>query len=104
MADDESARQGPVLVSRQDPATLDEAIELIEAGKACSGICVDLGGGRLARADGREGLAGLLQRLRGHRLLTSMRDSAHAMSLAQDAAPQVVEPARNILDAIRALD
>ena len=50
--------------------SLDEAIALIEAGKAPDDLCVDIGHEILVRADGANGLQGLLQRLRGRRART----------------------------------
>ena len=60
MADGSAMRAHPAPDSK--PLGLDEAIRLLEAGQG-QDICVDLGDGRLARADGPRGSEGLLQRL-----------------------------------------
>jgi hypothetical protein len=53
------------------PVTLEEGISLLEAGQG-EGLVVDLGNGRTASADGHRGTDGLLQRLRGHRMMLSL--------------------------------
>lgn len=90
-------------VTESVPVDLDTAIRMIEAGDASDTLSVDLGEGCIARADGRLGLQGLLQRLRGHRALTTMAyseggGSVHAMRPGvPDMHPDVVE----ILDALK---
>jgi hypothetical protein len=80
--------------------SVDEAIRLIEAGKG-DGLRVDLGGGRFASADTPRGTDGLLQRLRGHKMLTALsRDGGELSRLKSPATEVNVAPAvREILDA-----
>ncbi|WP_155841804.1 MULTISPECIES: hypothetical protein [Hyphomonas] len=59
--------------------SLDEAISLLEAGKG-EGLLVDLGHGRTATADGHRGEEGLLQRLRGHRMMMSLASGGADLS------------------------
>jgi hypothetical protein len=68
------------------PVDLDTAIKLIETLQADSDIRVDLGDGMIARADGAQGLQGLLQRLRGHRVI---------MAIAAGATSAGVQPMRS---------
>lgn len=79
---------------------LDEAIRLLEAGKG-DGLRVDLGGGRFASADTPRGADGLLQRLRGHKMLTALSQDGGELSRLKPPATEVtVAPAvREILDA-----
>lgn len=79
---------------------LDEAIRLLEAGKG-EGLRVDLGGGRFALADTPRGTDGLLQRLRGHKMLTALSQDGSDLSRLKPPATEVtVAPAvREILDA-----
>jgi len=79
---------------------LDEAIRLLEAGKG-EGLRVDLGGGRFASADTPRGTDGLLQRLRGHKMLTALSQDGSDLSRLKPPATEVtVVPAvREILDA-----
>ena len=90
---------------RQDaqPVDLDTAISLIETGCADEALVVDLGDGVLARADGRLGLAGLLQRLRGHRTLCvlSRQSGAAAPTALRSGMPDVHPQVAEILDALR---
>jgi len=78
---------------------LEEAIRLLETGEI-EDIAVDLGDGRLARADGPRGVEGLLQRLRGHKMMLALASGAADLSRFS-AAPRslVVAPAvQEILD------
>ncbi|WP_162786366.1 hypothetical protein [Hyphomonas sp. CACIAM 19H1] len=79
---------------------LEEAIGKLEAG-AGAGLAVDLGGGRIARADSPRGEEGLLQRLRGHRMLLALAsgkaDLSRLKSMPGDL--QVAPAVREILDA-----
>jgi hypothetical protein len=79
---------------------LDEAIRRIEAGQG-DGLRVDLGGGRFASADTPRGADGLLQRLRGHKMLTALAEGGADLSRFKPPATDVtVAPAvREILDA-----
>jgi len=79
---------------------VDEAIRDLEAG-GCDGLAVDLGGGRIARADSPRGAAGLLQRLRGHKMLMAQAASGADLSRFRSlpAEIQVAPAVREILDA-----
>jgi hypothetical protein len=80
--------------------SVDEAIRLIEAGQG-DGLRVDLGGGRIASADTPRGTDGLLQRLRGHKMLTALSQEGADLSRLKPPATAIsVAPAvREILDA-----
>ncbi len=78
---------------------LDEAISLLEAGLG-DGVCVDLGGGRVVTADTPRGAQGLLQRLRGHKMLLALSAGSDVSQLRPPACDVTVAPAvRHILDA-----
>jgi hypothetical protein len=77
MADGSAMRVHPAPDTK--PLGLDEAIRLLEAGQG-QDICVDLGDGRLARADGPRGSEGLLQRLRGHKMMLALASGAADLS------------------------
>ncbi len=85
------------------PVDLETGISLIEAGQAEDSLVVDLGDGCLARADGRKGLQGLLQRLRGHRALTSMAysTSSEALVSMRSVTPDMHPDVVAILDALK---
>ena len=98
MAGEPVMRVRPAHESR--PLGLDEAIRLLEAGEG-QDITVDLGDGRIARADGTRGAEGLLQRLRGHKMMIALASGAADLSRFS-AAPRslTVAPAvQEILDA-----
>lgn len=99
MAEGNTLRATPKLDTKPS-VSVDEAIRLIEAGKG-EGLRVDLGGGRFASADTPRGTDGLLQRLRGHKMLTALsRDGADLSRLKPPATEVIVAPAvREILDA-----
>lgn len=82
---------------------IETAISMIEAGDASETITVDLGDGLLARADGRLGLQGLLQRLRGHRLLTALAksDGDDGIMAMRPEAPDMHPSVAEILDALK---
>jgi len=82
------------------PVSLDEAIALIESGQG-EGLNVDLGNGCTARADGHRGLEGLLQRLRGHRMMLALASGAADLSRfkGRNAALMVDPLVQEILDA-----
>ncbi|MEO0981115.1 MAG: hypothetical protein AAFX03_00515 [Pseudomonadota bacterium] len=85
-----------------DPISLDDAIARIETGKASPGVQVDLGEGRIARADGADGLAGLLQRLKGHRMLTALAAGGEGLrALGPAPQPAVAPEIKPLLDAVR---
>ncbi len=80
---------------------VDEAIRNLEAGGG-DGLCVDLGGGRIARPDSPRGADGLLQRLRGHKMLMAQAASGADLSRFRSLPPaeiQVAPAVREILDA-----
>lgn len=82
------------------PLGLDEAIRMLEAGEGQE-VIVDLGDGRMARADGPRGNEGLLQRLRGHKMMIALASGRADLSRFS-AAPGLltVAPAvQEILDA-----
>ncbi len=88
--------------SPPDLLTLDTAIAQLEDGVAEDDICVDLGDGILARADGNEGQKGLLQRLRAYKFLLTMAigktsDGVVAMQLRK---PELHPDVASILDAL----
>lgn len=61
-----------VTESFSETVSLAEALAQLERGGPRPELCVDLGYGVSARADGLLGQAGLLQRLMGHRLLVAL--------------------------------
>lgn len=86
---------------RPDALTsLEEAIRKLEAGGA-GDLSVDLGSGRVARADSPRGEEGLLQRLRGHKMLMALASGGADLSRLRTMPGEVqVAPAvREILDA-----
>jgi hypothetical protein len=97
---DASTMRASLPASEALVVSVDEAIRLIEAGKG-DGLRVDLGGGRYASADTPRGTAGLLQRLRGHKMLTALSQDGGELSRLKPPATEVtVAPAvREILDA-----
>lgn len=100
MADGAIHLQFSTDITAVDPET---AIGLLEAGEATEDILVDLGGGCFARADGRLGLQGLLQRLRGYRLLVMMAGSGQTEAVLplRDGKPEVHAQVAPILDALK---
>ena len=97
---DGSTMRASLPVNDSPVVSVDEAIRLIEAGKG-EGLRVDLGGGRYASADTPRGTDGLLQRLRGHKMLTALSQDGGDLSRLKPPATEVtVAPAvREILDA-----
>ena len=79
---------------------LDEAIRKLEAGTG-DGLAVDLGSGRVARADSPRGQEGLLQRLRGHKMLLALASGGADLSRLKGMTRelQVAPAVREILDA-----
>lgn len=80
--------------------SLEEAIRKLEAG-AGEGLTVDLGSGRVARADSPRGDEGLLQRLRGHKMLLALASGGVDLSRLKGMPRelQVAPAVREILDA-----
>ena len=83
--------------------SLDEAIALIEAGDAPDTICVDIGHEVLVRADGVKGLQGLLQRLRGHRMILALSsgETAPSVVVMRSGKPEMHPDVAEILDALK---
>ena len=83
--------------------SLDEGIALIESGEAPETICVDIGHEVLVRADGSKGLQGLLQRLRGHRMILALSSGETAPSVVamRSGKPDLHPDVAEILDALR---
>lgn len=83
--------------------TLDDAIAVIEAGDAPENICVDIGHDVLVRADGAKGLQGLLQRLRGHRMVLAVSSGELASSVVpmRSGKPDMHPDVAEILDALK---
>ena len=90
----------PLSLKLAPAVSVDDAIRLIEAGSG-EGLRVELGGGRFACADTPRGTDGLLQRLRGHKMLTALSQDGGELSRLKPPATEVtVAPAvREILDA-----
>lgn len=96
---DASPLQAPTLRS-EALSSLEDAIRRLENGGG-DGLAVDLGSGRVARADSPRGNEGLLQRLRGHRMLMALSSSGGDLA-RMNALPtevQVAPAVREILDA-----
>lgn len=83
--------------------SLDEGIALIESGDAPETLCVDIGHTTLLRADGVKGLAGLLQRLRGHRTILALSSGEIASSVVpmRSGKPDMHPDVAAILDALK---
>lgn len=83
--------------------SLDDAIALIEKGEAPETICVDIGHEVLVRADGSKGLQGLLQRLRGHRMILALSSGETAPSVVamRSGKPDLHPDVAEILDALK---
>lgn len=85
------------------PVSLDDAIALIESGEATDALCVDIGHDVMIRADGGQGLQGLLQRLRGHRMILSLSAGERADSVIamRSGKPELHPHVAEILDALK---
>lgn len=83
--------------------SLDDAIALLEADEAPENICVNIGGDTLVRANGPKGLQGLLQRLRGHRMILSLSSGELAQSVVpmRSGKPDMHPDVAEILDALK---
>ena len=83
--------------------SLDEGISLIEAGDASENLCVDIGHEMVIRADGSQGLQGLLQRLRGHRMILALSSGETAPSVVamRSGKPELHPDVAEILDALK---
>ena len=83
--------------------SLDDGIAMIEAGDAPETISVDIGEGVLLRANGAQGLQGLLQRLRGHRMILSLSSGEIASSVVpmRSGKPDMHPDVAAILDALK---
>jgi hypothetical protein len=91
-------RIDPILDAQ--PVTLEEGISLLEAGQG-EGLVVDLGNGRTASADGHRGTDGLLQRLRGHRMMLSLASGGADLSRFEGMSDSIIVAplVQEILDA-----
>lgn len=80
--------------------SVEQAISRLEAGTG-AGITVDLGNGRCAVADGHRGDDGLLQRLRGHKMLQALASGSADLSrfTANDTTLKIAPLVQEILDA-----
>ena len=85
--------------------SLEEAISLIESGEANETMTVDIGHDRLIRADGAQGLQGLLQRLRGHRMVLALSsgEAADSVVAMRSGRPELHPDVAEILDALKDL-
>lgn len=83
--------------------SLDEGIALIESDQAPETLCVDIGHEVLVRADGSKGLQGLLQRLRGHRMILALSSGETAPSVVamRSGKPELHPDVAEILDALK---
>lgn len=94
------------MIERPEPSpivSLDEGIAMIESGDAPDNICVNIGSNTLLRADGVKGLAGLLQRLRGHRMILALSSGEIAPSVVpmRSGKPDMHPDVAAILDALK---
>lgn len=83
--------------------SLDDGIAMIEAGDAPETLCVDIGHDTVIRADGIHGLQGLLQRLRGHRMILALSSGETAPSVVpmRSGKPDMHPDVAAILDALK---
>ena len=83
--------------------SLDEAITLLEADEAPENICVNIGSDTLVRANGPKGLQGLLQRMRGHRMILALSSGELAQSVVpmRSGKPDMHPDVAEILDALK---
>ena len=83
--------------------SLEDGIKLIESGSAPDNICVDIGHDILVRADGSKGLQGLLQRLRGHRMVMALASGEASDSVVpmRSGKPDMHPDVAVILDALK---
>ena len=84
-------------VMRIDPIPDTKPVSLFEG----EGLVVDLGNGRTASADGHRGTDGLLQRLRGHRMMLSLATGGADLSRFEGLNDSVIVAplVQEILDA-----
>ncbi|MEL6862114.1 MAG: hypothetical protein AAGL11_09765 [Pseudomonadota bacterium] len=87
----------------EETVSLEEAISQIESGEASETITVDIGHDRLVRADGAQGLQGLLQRLRGHRMVLALSSGEATSSVVamRSGRPELHPDVAEILDALK---
>ena len=84
------------------PVSLSEGLALLERGGPRPGLCVDLGYGVVAKADGKLGQAGLIQRLMGHRLLAALaRDPAQEGLELPNRKLDISKQTKDLLDLAR---
>jgi len=85
------------------PISLNQAIAELESGSIDASFSVNLGDGQLARADGVYGTEGLLQRLRGYRLVQALAElESRPKATDTDSSPLKIHPNVSvILDALK---
>ena len=100
MADTSSMKELP---ETPPIVTLDDGIAMIEAGNAPENLCVDIGHSKPLRADGVKGLQGLLQRLRGHRMILALSSGELAPTVVpmRSGKPDMHPDVAAILDALK---
>ncbi|MEO1304111.1 MAG: hypothetical protein AAFV37_03980 [Pseudomonadota bacterium] len=83
--------------------SLDDGIAMIEADDAPVTLCVDIGEGVVLRANGSQGLQGLLQRLRGHRMILALSSGEIAPTVVpmRSGKPDMHPDVAAILDALK---
>lgn len=93
--------QSVTYLNQADLHTLDDAIVFLEQGH--TNICVDLGEGIVARANGDDGDKGLLHRLRGYKMMLSIAagDSTDGIVAMRPCKPELHPDVAIILDALR---
>ena len=91
--------------TRAERVSLDEAIARLEAGFD-GDLFVDLGDGRVAKNDGHRGSEGLLQRLRGHRMMMALASGTADLSrfTKHDHGLLIAPQVQEILDAAKQKD
>lgn len=87
-----------------EPLSLADGIARLEQGGPRQGLTVDLGNGNFARANGRLGQAGLLQRLVGHRLIVAFAADVPLKPLnLPPRQADILPEAKELLDLARPL-
>ena len=91
------------LTKSKQTVSLDDSIAMIEAGAEPETISEDLDDGVQLRANGAQGLQGLLQRLRGHRMILSLSSGEIAPSVVpmRSGKPDMHPDVAAILDALK---
>ena len=85
-----------------ETVSLADGLSALERGGPRPGLCVDLGHGAIAKADGALGQAGLIQRLMGHRLLVALAgDPAQEGLKLPNRSLDITEHTKELLDLAR---